>query len=414
MKRSSSKTARCVNISRERLELLGKMLVDDLPGILRNGIRSWLEERATLLAEMLLAAEVDQVAGERSERNADRECVRWGKQDGSILIGEQRVPIEKPRVRTKGSGSEVVLETYKALNDSEFLNEKAAAKMLSGVSTRRFARTLETQLNGRGVSRQVISDRAAAEMTKRLEYFHSRSLEEVELLAVFIDGIHMGDDVYVAAMGMDTTGQKHILGFEPGCTEGTATCKRLIASLIERGFLKPDANYLFVVDGGKALKKAIKSVFGKRANIQRCIVHKKRNITAKLPKKMHEWFLGKFNAAYNKTTHREAEQAFDQLRRDLLLERRQGAANSLLEGLQDLLTLHQLGITGQLRKSLYSTNCIESVFSAARYYTRNVKRWQGEQQASAWLAAGLLEAEENLRRIPGYTQINKLRQSLGR
>jgi transposase-like protein len=229
-----------------------------------------------------------------------------------------------------------------------------------------------------------------------------------------MDGIHLGEDVYVAAMGIDTSGEKHILGFEPGSTEGSATCQKLIRGLIEREILQADKNYLFVVDGGKALKKAIKSIFGKRAHIQRCIVHKKRNVTAKLPKKMHEWFLGKFNAAYSKKSLQQAEHAFDLLRRDLVLARRQGAADSLVEGLHDLLTLHKLGIDGRLRKSLYSTNCIESIFSAARYYTRNVKRWQGEQQSSRWLAAGLLEAESNLRRVPGYTQINKLKQVLGR
>lgn len=414
MKGSSSRSAKSVNTSSKRLEYLSKFLVDDLADILRTGVREWLFERSNWLAEILLAAEVEEVVGGRNEQNPERDCVRWGRQKGSVLIGEQRIPIRKPRVRTKGGGSEIELETYKALNEKDFLNEQAAAKLLSGVSTRRFVETLENGLNAKGVSRQVISERAAAAMGKRLEYFETRTLEGIELLAVFIDGIHMGDDVYVAAMGMDTSGQKHILGFEPGCTEGSVTCRALIRSLIERGFLKAEENYLFVVDGGKALKKAIKSIFGKRAQVQRCIVHKKRNVTAKLPKKMHDWFLGKFNAAYSKTTHKEAERAFDQLRRDLLVQRRQGAANSLLEGLQDLLTLHRLGINGRLRKSLYSTNSIESIFSAARYYTRNVKRWQGEEQSSAWLAAGLLEAEDSLRRVPGYTQINKLKQVLGR
>ena len=414
MKGSSTKLAQSVNVSKKRLELLSKLLVEDLPSVLQVGVREWLVARSTLLAEVLLAAEVDGIAGQRNERNSERECVRWGTQDGSILVMEQRLPVDKPRVRTKGGGSEIGLETYKALNDKSFLNEQAAAKLLSGVSTRRFEGTLERALDARGVSRETISKRGAAEMAKRLEHFQTRQLEGVELLAVFMDGIHLGDDVYVAAMGIDITGEKYILGFEPGSTEGSTTCQRLIRSLIERGFLTEEHNYLFVVDGGKALKKAIKSIFGKRAYIQRCIVHKKRNVTSKLPKKMHDWFLGKFNAAYGKQSAKEAEAAFDQLRLDLLLARRQGAAGSLGEGLQDLLTLHRMGIQGMLRRSLYSTNCIESVFSAARYYTRNVKRWYGEQQSNAWLAAGLLEAEGNLRRVPGYTQINKLKQVLGR
>jgi transposase-like protein len=216
----------------------------------------------------------------------------------------------------------------------------------------------------------------------------------------------------VTAVGVDSQGRKHVLGFEPGSTENSGVCRSLISNLIERGVLEESGGMLFVVDGGKGLQKAITEVFGKRVEIQRCTVHKKRNVLDKLPKKEHEEFKQKFNAAYNKKTFKEAEKAFVALRTELILRRRSGAANSLTEGLQQILTLHKLGITGTLRRSLNTTNSIESVFSAARYYTRNVKRWQKEEQMERWIAAGLLEAEQKLRKVPGHTNLKKLKQAL--
>ncbi len=414
MGRSSSKKARTVNVSKDRLDHLSRLLVDDLSEIVAGGVRSWLNERGVLLAQLLLNAEVLEVVGTRSERNPDRDCVRWGEQDGSVFVLEQKIPIKKARVRTKGGKSEVKLETYSELNNKKFLNEQAAAKLLSGVSTRRFPKTLEKTLRGKGIGRQTISDRAAAEMAEQLQSFQNRSLAGIEILALFIDGITLGEEIYVAAVGVDVNGKKYVLGFEAGSTESSAVCASLLSSLIEREILQPESRYLFVIDGGKGLIKAIKEMFGNRAKIQRCVEHKKRNVEKHLPKHMHQEFRHKFNAAFSQKSLKEAENAFDRLRRELVIERRQRAANSLVEGLPHLLTLHELGVKGMLRKSLCTTNIIESVFSAARYYTRNVKRWRGEEQMNRWIAAGLLEAESNLRRVPGFTQLNSLKKALKR
>ena len=408
MARSSSTTSTSVNLSKDRLDLLSKLLVEDLSEISVQGVRDWLKDRIVLIAHLLLNAEVLERVGERNQRNPERDCVRHGSQDGSVLLLEQRVPVKKPRIRTKNGASEIELEMYNHLNDKTFLNEQAAAKLLSGTSTRRFKTTLDKMLRGRGIGRQTISDRAVSEMSARLEEFRTRNLEDVEIVAVLIDGIHLADSVYVAAVGIDRDGRKHVLDFEQGSTESSAICRRLLRNLLERKILREDGAYLFVIDGGTGVKKALKEVFGKRAFIQRCIVHKKRNVTDKLPKKEREEFVHKFNAAYNQKSFKEAEKAFLKLRNELLLKNRASAANSLLEGMPELLTLHRLGIAGVLRRSLYSTNGIESIFSAARYYTRNVKRWRKEEQIERWMAAGLLEAEKKLRRIPGYTGIKKL------
>jgi len=374
-----------------------------------------MNERLFLLADLLMNSEVLRIVGERHERKPERECSRHGAQLGSVYLLEQKVPIRKPRIRTSGaSGSEVELETYKLLNDKEFLCEQAATKLLSGTSTRRFKSTLEKLLRAKGVGRQTVSEKAIAHMSARLEEFHTRSLENVDIIAVFIDGIHIGDNVYVTAVGIDTHGYRHVLEFEQGSTESSSICKSLLRNLLERQILNEEGTYLFVVDGGKGVKKAIKEVFGKRAYVQRCIVHKKRNVRDKLPKKEQQEFEQKFNAAYGQKTQKAAEKAFLSLINELKLQHRQSAANSMTEGLTELLTLHKLGIEGNLRRSLYSTNCIESVFSSARYFSRNVKRWRKEEQMERWLATGLLEAEKKLRRIPGYTNLKKLSQSLKR
>ena len=414
MARSSSTRAVSVNLSKEKIDELSKVLVGDLTEIISHGVRGWLNERGVMLAQLLMNAEVTQIVGERGKHNPDRECVRWTGQPGSVLLLEQRVPLKKPRVRTKGGASEVELETYEALNDKEFLNEQASAKLLSGLSTRRFEKTLEKHLRGRGIGRQTISQRGIDEMTKQLEEFENRSLEGLDIPVVFMDGIGLGEMIYVAAVGIDSSGKRHVLGFAPGSTECSGVCRQLLSKLIDRGILSEEGGILFIVDGGKGLRKAIREVFGKRACVQRCTIHKKRNVEKNLPLGMHQEFRHKFNAAYSKKTHKEAEKAFAELRDWLILDRRSAAASSLLEGLPEILTLHRLGITGILRKSLCTTNCIESLFSAARYYTRNVKRWRNEEQMERWLAAGLLEAEKKLRRLPGYTQLKTLAEALGR
>jgi transposase-like protein len=412
MSRSSDADGKLVKLSKERKELLTQLLGIDSKQILEQGVAESIRELLMLAAELLVNTEVIEKAGERYSRDPEKTCSRWGTQDGSVLVMEQRVPIKKQRLRTGAQGTEVELETYKELNKKEFLNEQAGAKLLSGVSTRRFPKTLEKLVRGKGIGRQTISVRGVADMTRKLQEFRERSLEGLDILVVFVDGIHLGETVYVTAVGIDSQGRKHVLGFEPGSTENSGVCRSLISNLIERGVLEESGGMLFVVDGGKGLQKAIAEVFGKRVQIQRCTVHKKRNVLDKLPKKEHEEFKQKFNAAYNKKSFKEAEKAFVALRNELILKHRGKAADSLTEGLQQILTVHRLGINGTLRRSLSTTNSIESVFSAARYYIRNVKRWQGEAQMERWIAAGLLEAEQKLRKVPGDTSLKQLKQAL--
>lgn len=412
MRRSSSKVRSSVNLSKERKDLLSQLLIEDMDTIVEHGVQKWLLERLGMIADLLLHKEVNNLVGTRHARNPERDCYRWGAEDGAVYLLEQKVPIRKPRVRTKGAGSsEIELRMYSELNDKEFLNEQAAAKLLGGLSTRRFKEHLEQLLDGRGVGRQTISNRAMEEMTVRLEEFQTRSLVDVDILVVFIDGITLGDTIYIAAVGIDTHGKKHVLGFEDGSTESHGICRNLLSNLIDRGILSAEGGFLCVIDGGKGLKKALAELYGNRIRIQRCTVHKKRNVLQKLQKCYHDEFSHKFNAAYNEPTFKESEKKFRELR-DWLATKKIRAADSLTEGLQELLTLHKLGITGTLRRSLSTTNSIESVFSSARFCMRNVKRWRKEEQMERWLASGLLEAEKRLRKVPGYTQLKKLKDIL--
>jgi putative transposase len=381
--------------------------------IVEQGVHAYLRELLLVLADTLMATEIAELVGTRYSHDADRTHSRWGSQPGSVKLLEQKTPITKPRVRLAGpDGTEVELQTYRALNDTDILSEQAGAKLLSGVSTRRLKETVETLVDGHGMGRQTISRRGVADMTRKLQEFRSRALEGIDVLVVFIDGIHLADTTYVVAVGIDASGKKHVLDFEPGSTESSGVCRALMSNLIERHILSETGGHLFVIDGGKGLRKAVRDVFGKRVNVQRCTQHKIRNVEDKLPKSEQQEFRHKFSAAYSKTTFKEAETAFDNLRRDLELRRRYAAAKSLLEGLPEVLTLHRLGIQGMLRRTLCTTNIIESMFSSARYYTRNVKRWQNEDQMDRWIAAGLLEAEKNLRAVPGHTQLKKLKQTL--
>lgn len=409
VKRSSVVGTGLVKLTPERKELIGQLLGLESKAVVSAGVAEYLVESVLLLADLLMQAEVREVAGERYKRDDERVCSRWGSQPGQICALGQKVQVEKPRVRAKG-GAEVELETYKALSEPELLQEQMVTKLLAGVSTRRYATTLEKVLRRTGVSRQSVSRRAISEMAASLEEFRNRRFDDLDVLAIFIDGIHLADRVHIAAVGLDSRGKKHVLGITQGGSEHHEVCKDLLADLLNRG-LRLDASYLFVIDGSKALAKAIREVFAKRSHIQRCLEHKKRNVEARLPKEYAREFRHKVEAAYAKPTLKQAEDAFDRLRRWLLLKS-PTAADRLVDGLQDILTLHRLGISGRLRKSLCTTNSIESIFSSARYYLRNVKRWRKEEQMDRWLAAGLLQAEKSLRSVPGYTQLTKLKKIL--
>jgi putative transposase len=407
MAKSSSTKGQFVKFDKGRLDTITKILDIDWKEAVEHGFQLTAGEFLQFMSRLYLNSEVLELVGERNSRG--RLVGRWGSQAGSVVLLDQKVPIEKPRVRTKGPGSaEVELESYQNLNDGDFLNTQAAARLLAGVSTRNTEKTLIELLNGRGAGRQSISARGVKEMARQLETFKNRKLEKTDIVAIFIDGVCLADRTFVTALGLDKTGKKIVLGFEHGSTENSGVCRKLLSSLIDREILNENGGYLFIIDGGKGLRKAISEVFGKGVAVQRCSEHKRRNVLDQLPKKEHRKFNQKYSAALWQDSHKKAQNAFQRLIRELDLKGYKHAAASLLEGNTELLTVHRLGVEGALRRSLLSTNCIESMFSTARYLTRNVKRWQGEEQMERWLAASLLGAEKTMRRVPGYTLMPKL------
>lgn len=413
MARSSSTGTPSVKLSKERKDTLTQLLNFDRKSMVKEGLQQSVVNMLALFAELLINDEVLELAGPRHSRSKERTVSRWGSQAGSIKLLEQSVPIDKPRLRAGGrAGSDIELSSYKELNDSEFLNEKAAATLLAGLSTRNTKKALTEVLNGRGTGRQTISARGLSEMTRQLELFKSRRLDNTDIVTVFIDGVGLADRLFVTALGLDKTGKKIVLDFEHGSTENSGICRKLLSNLIDRGILHETGGVLFIIDGGKGIRKAIKDVFGTTVEVQRCTEHKRRNVKDELPKEAQKNFSQKYSAAINKPTWKTAQNALARLKAELELKGHKSAATSLLEGGSELLTIHRLGVTGALRRSLLSTNCIESMFSTARYLTRNVKRWQKEEQMERWLAASLLLAEKNMRRLPGYTQMPKLVSAL--
>jgi putative transposase len=328
-----------------------------------------------------------------------------------VTLGGRRVAVERPRVRTADGTSEVPLATYRHFADRDPLTRLVLEQMLAGVSTRRFARTREpvgeeVEAEARSVSKSAISREFVARTRENLDALMSRRLDDVRLAVMMIDGIEIKGRTNVVALGITTEGVKLPLGLWEGGTENATVATALLSDLVDRG-LDPEQAILFVIDGAKALRKAIRAVFGERALVHRCVRHKERNVLEHLPERDRPAVKRRLRRAWAETDH---GRALDQLHllASELDRSHPGAAASLREGLQETLTLTRLGIRGRLRKTLESTNPCESMIEFVRRTSRNVKRWQSGDMALRWTAAGMLEAERQFRRIIGYADLAKL------
>jgi transposase-like protein len=308
---------------------------------------------------------------------------------------------------------ELALPSWDAWSARDPLTERAVEQMLVGVSSRRYARSLEPlpdPVAVHGVSKSAVSERFVVGTQKKLAELMRRKLHGLKLIAVMIDGVHFADHVVLAAVGIDINGHKHVLGLREGATENAAACKALLADLIERG-LPTERSLLFVIDGAKALRKAITDTFGARALIQRCRQHKRRNVTDALPERMRTTVGSAMTQAYASGDPKRARQLLENLARSL--ERGYpGAAASLREGLDETLTVMRLELPESLERVLSSTNLIENLFSRVRELARRVRHWQGGTMILRWTAAGVLEAERHFRKIAGYRSLMKLDAAL--
>jgi putative transposase len=380
--------------------------VESLLKLTRETLSSFAVEVGLKVAHCLLADEVRQRCGERHERVENRSETRFGQQRGFITIAGQKVSLDKPRVRYTDGRGEAELERYQLLQSPEALPKAALDHLVNGVSTRRYERVVQLARAGFGVKRSSVSRgfvRASAAEVARLA---ERRFDDERFAVIFIDAQPYAGEMMVVALGITQAGHKRLLGLRQGATENATVVTSLLEELRERG-VKTDEPTLFVLDGAKALHAAVVRVWGKFAVVQRCQVHKRRNVAAHLPEKHHDELYARLHAAYQE---KNATQA-----RALLIATVKwlrtispAAAASLEEGLDETLTVVRLGVPELLRKTLATTNPIESAFSVAESVTRRVKRWRDGDMRERWCVAGLLDAERRFNRIKGHKHMPQL------
>jgi transposase-like protein len=360
-----------------------------------------------VLAQML---EADRVAlcGAKGVPDPLRRAVRGGSTSSRVVLGGQRIAIKRPRARAIDSG-ELELPTYAWAAGADPLDTATMAAIAAGVSTRRYAGTLDALPPpevARCTSKSAVSRRFVALSQSQLDEWLRRPLDELDLPVVMIDGIHFHDRVILVALGIDSLGNKHVLGLREGSTEATRVVRALLAELIERG-LDAQRMRLWVIDGGKALRKAIVECFGATALIQRCQEHKRRNVIEHLPKEMHASINRSMRNAWEGKSPTLAKKQLLRLAASLQAQH-PGAAGSLKEGLEETLTVQTLGITGALYRTLRTTNPIENLNGSIARYTRNVKRWKDGQMTLRWVASAFSDAAGRFRKLRGCTDMKLL------
>jgi transposase-like protein len=369
----------------------------------------------TTLAGMM-EGDAARLCGARYGRADGKDGYRWGWAKGKLGFHGGKVELERPRVRSRDRG-EIALPSWEAALAEDWLGKWALNLMLINVSTRKFGRALRLPegdvpaANGAGLSKSAASRHFVALSAERMKEWMASDLSKLDLLVIQIDGIHIGDDlVLLAAVGVDGAGDKHPLAVIEGATENTTVVQALLDNLIERG-LDPKVCRLFIIDGAKALSKAIRKTFGRHTPIQRCQVHKARNILERLPKPLHASVRKALRQAWQLDDADKAERLIRNLARRLE-QQAPGVAASILEGLGEVLTVIRLGLPAELRRSLACTNIIENMMGTVRRVCRNVKRWQGASMALRWTSAAMLEAAKGFRRLKAYKQLSTLRTAL--
>src|SRR5450755_3427984 len=344
----------------------------------KKGLLTFVQQMGMVVLSELLVAEAAQIAGPKGKHVEGRTHHHWGTGTTPACFGGRHVSLPHPRVRARGRGrgKEVALPSIEALRDGDPMSDRVVEQIALGVSTRGYERSLD-------------------------------ALDEVDLIAMFIDGIEFAGHSVVIALGVTIDGTKMPLGLWAGSTENTVLVTELLSNLVARG-LRADASMLFVIDGGKAIRKALRDVFGDRAIVQRCQVHKARNVRDHLPEARRAYVARQMRDAYDSTTAATAKKKLMQLASWLDSNGEDGAAASLREGLDETLTVMRLNITASLRRTFATTNAIENLNGSLRRITRNVKRWKDEKMIRRWVALGIAEAQRGFRRVKGYVNMPSL------
>ena len=378
------------------------LLVDTRTELFELAMRSGLQVFAAMLE-----ADRTAICGRRYAHEPDQPASRAGSAPSEVVLGGRKVAIQRPRVRT--AAGEVPLPTFQTMAATDPLNRRVVEQMLVGVATRQYARSLEplaADMTSRGTSKSAVSRRFVVKTRAQLESWQARPLEDLALAVLLLDGVHVGEHCLIVAVGVTEDGTKHALGVWDGSTENSTVCQSLLANLQSRG-LRTDRSLLVILDGSKALHKAVRTMFGEAALLQRCQIHKLRNVLDHLPERQRPWVKAILQRAYRQDEVAPAKRLLQDLARRLDGEY-PSAAESVREGLEDTLTIIGLRLSPALRRSLSTTNAAESLISRTRHVKRNVKRWRGGQMVLRWVAAGVLEAVKGFRRLKGHKEMPTL------
>ena len=386
----------------------------ELAGELREGLLALAVGTGLQVMAALMEADITAVCGPKGRHDPDRAAVRHGHGAGSVSLGGRRVPVERPRMRAADGSGELAVASYELFSDTEVLGRMALERMLAGLSTRCYPVALEpvgarTEQAATSTSRSAVSRRFVAQTQTALAALLAADLSCLDLVALMIDGVHFGEHTCVVALGIGIDGIKHPLSLVEGSTENTTLVTELIVGLRERG-LDVTRPILVVLDGSKALRRAVLDVFD-RPVIGRCQLHKIRNVADHLPEKLRSVVTGRMRRAYHADSALAAEAELGVLAAELD-RTHPGAAASLREGMAETLTVLRLNMSPTLARTFRSTNAIESMISICRDHASNVKNWRDGTMALRWCAAGMVEAGKQFRRVNGHMHLRSLRDTL--
>jgi putative transposase len=375
----------------------------DIAEQLRNGVDHMLFEAELQLLELIMADEVNWLTGARYGRRDNRGLERWGTAAGSVVIHGQKVAIQRPRVRA-GKG-DMKLGSYELFRTDEQMQRQVWSRVMRGLTMRGYGPAIRERDRAFGLSKSAISDRFVLASATQVQNLLKRDLSKLDLCTLMIDGVEYCGEHFVVALGIDGTGAKTILGFHQGAAENQQICEQLLDQLGHRG-LKLRHSFLAVIDGGLAVRASIRKHYGDRVLVQRCQLHKRRNISEHFADDQQSYWDRKLANAYDLLGYPDAKRALNQIHRELM-GINPSAARSLEEGLDETLTIHRIGVPQELRRALRTTNPIESAFSRVRTVCQNVKRWRDGDQRERWIASGLIFAEQQFRRIVGCPAMPK-------
>jgi putative transposase len=376
----------------------------EMVGWLRQGVGELIRQAGLQLMQLLMEEEVNQLVGERGRPTPERIAHRWGAEQGYAVVMGQKVPVRRPRVRST-EDREIRLGSYEMFHRGEPLTETVWEKLMLGLSTRKYGEAVREFTEAYGLEKSAVSEHFIEASRTRLKELMERCLDK-KLCALMIDATPFEGQQMIAALGIGCDGSKMILGIRQGATENATVVGELLSDLMKRG-LDFTAPLLYVLDGGKALHAAVRKHAGDAAPIQRCQVHKRRNVLDHLADDQKDAVARKMNAAYALEEYEPAKQALNALHRELM-HLNPSAARSRAEGMEETLTVHRLHVPAQLRLTLASTNVIESAFAIVERVCLNVKRWHGGDQRERWVGSGLLVAEKQFRRVKGHKHIPAL------